>query len=300
MSDKIKTGCIYQWGLAHITPIVCGLDGKLYDGEYCQNCKDKVKPRKLKRIKMNEQDNLITDTDTLIASIDNITIKEDSSERYEPIGQMALIKIAPLDDVGIRELAIEANHVRDICKARKPLTAFDLEAVTEDLNMISQMKKAFKKFYSEYIDPVRNHLDSLRASFETISNPLDEAEKITKQLLKDYKLEQEHIAAEQEEINRMRILAAQKEAALHNGEISEPVNLVEVISPTPKTIRADTGSSGMRDHWKYKVIDFAILSDEYKIPNDKLLNTLASSIKKSRVIPGLEIYNDPDVVSRAK
>ncbi len=34
-------------GLLYITPTQCGLDNKLYDREYCENCKDKVKPKEM-------------------------------------------------------------------------------------------------------------------------------------------------------------------------------------------------------------------------------------------------------------
>jgi hypothetical protein len=93
--------------------------------------------------------------------------------------------------------------------------------------------------------------------------------------------------------------AAKAEAALNNGEIKESVNLVEVVEAPKRTI-TDMGSAGQRGNWTYEVVDFNLLPNEYKLPNNSLLNSLAKSVKNTRTIPGLRIYNDPTMVVRSR
>ena len=88
----------------------------------------------------------------------------------------------------------------------------------------------------------------------------------------------------------MRLEAAKRDAALHNGELTESVNLVEVIPPTPTTIRTDLGSTGHMTIKKYRVINFAELPDQYKIENSVLLNKVVKAGIPS--IPGVEIYTE--------
>jgi hypothetical protein len=100
--------------------------------------------------------------------------------------------------------------------------------------------------------------------------------------------------------NNLRMEAAQKEAALNQGEISEPVNLVEVTPAAPKKVSTDLGSSAMRDNWTFEVNDFKLIPDEYKMVNTSALNSFIKSNKGTRPVPGVRIFNDPVVVVRPK
>jgi len=130
--------------------------------------------------------------------------------------------------------------------------------------------------------------------------PVIEADKITRAKWQEFTNEQALIKAKQEEINNLRIEATRKEAELSGtGEIKEETVLIPVIE-APKRTRTEMGTASQKQNWTYEVINFALLPDDYKLPNTAALNALARSVKDSRTIAGLRIYNDPGVVVRAK
>jgi len=128
--------------------------------------------------------------------------------------------------------------------------------------------------------------------------PVEEADKITRNKVLAYQAERERIRQEQENINRLRMEAAKKEMEL-KGELTESVNLVEVIPETPKHVFADTGSLGVRDNWKLiEVTDFALLPDEYKIADVvKLGKVIRAGL---HTIPGCKIENVPTLAVNSK
>jgi hypothetical protein len=114
----------------------------------------------------------------------------------------------------------------------------------------------------------------------------------------DFTREQDRIRSEQEEINRKRQEAAEAEMKL-NGELSESVNLVEVSPEAPKTVATDLGTAGQRDNWKWEVVDFALLPDEYKVVDSSLLTAVAKKHHDQKPIPGVRFFNEPIIAVRA-
>ena len=48
------------------------------------------------------------------------------------------------------------------------------------------------------------------------------------------------------------------------GELTEPINLVEVAPTPPAHYRTVAGDLGKAMVWKFEVMDFALLPDDYK------------------------------------
>ena len=110
--------------------------------------------------------------------------------------------------------------------------------------------------------------------------------------------EQKRIQQEQERINQQRREAAEAEMKL-TGELSE--SLIEIaVTEAPKRVLSDLGSSGLVDHWKYEVIDFALLSDEYKVEDSSMLNAVAKKHHDQKIVPGVRFYNEPYIATRSK
>lgn len=189
---------------------------------------------------------------------------------------------------------------RDIAVDRTVTTLLDTKDATNDLTIMSNLKKELESYRLVYTRPRQNELKEINAYFKLISDPLAEAEKVTKDKMLAFNKEQERIRLEQEEVNRLRIEAAQKEAALHNGEISESVNLVEVAPEATKRVSTDMGTIGQRDNWTYEVFDFTILPDEYKVVDNVMLNTIAKKHHDQKQIPGVRFVNKPIIAVRAR
>jgi hypothetical protein len=211
---------------------------------------------------------------------------------------VAIVNIAPEHDAGVKALYTESLSLLTHAEALTIVTAEDNNKATGDVAIVSKLKKAIEGLRKEYVSPIREHLDAINNTFKDFTAPLDKADIIIRGKIKTYNLEQERKQKEQEEINRLRLEAAQKEAALYDGEISESVNLVEVVAPQKSV--TDLGSTGMRDNWTYEVTDFAQVPDEYKMLNTSAVNSFVKSNKGTRPIPGIRIFNDRTVVVRAK
>jgi hypothetical protein len=61
-----------------------------------------------------------------------------------------------------------------------------------------------------------------------------------------------------------------------------------VAAPVATKTRTDSGSASVKEKWKWEVSDFAALPDEYKVPNEKMLDQVVKAGKHE--IPGLRIY----------
>ena len=211
--------------------------------------------------------------------------------------ESALVITNPREDLAIMALYDEANKLLEYANNRVIATLDDTKLATNDLSLISRLKKAMESKRKDYLLPFQEHVKEVNDIYKALMAPVETADMVTRNKVMAFNREQERIKAEQEKINALRMEAAAKEAALNNGEIKEAIVLVDVIQPAKKVI-ADLASSGMRDNWTYEVMDFAALPNEYKMPNTSMLNATAKSVKDSRVIPGLRIYNEPTMVVR--
>ena len=94
-------------------------------------------------------------------------------------------------------------------------------------------------------------------------------------------------------ITELKFFESDKTSAGLLFELSESVNLVEVTPEAPKRVSTGMGSSGMRANWKYEIVDFALLSDAYKVEASSLLNAHAKAYHDQKPIAGVRFFNEP-------
>jgi hypothetical protein len=211
----------------------------------------------------------------------------------EEIVTKAIIKVAPETDTQVMAFYNEALSLQKYAEARVIATVDDMKPANDDLVTIRRLKKAMEERRKSYLQPFQDHIKEVNDSYKKLMAPVEIADKITSDKMLAFNAEQARIRREQEEINRLRMEAAQKEASLNNGEIKESVNLVEVIPPTPSRTQTEVGSSGMRENWKYEVVDFSLVPDAYKMINAGVLTPIVKASKGKVVIPGIRQYNEP-------
>ena len=202
----------------------------------------------------------------------------------------ALIKANPNTDAEVISFYNEAIRLQEYAQARVITTIKDLKPATDDLSIIAKLRKAMEEKRKSYLQPFQEHIKEVNEAYKKLMEPIEIADQITRKKILAFQTEQERIRREQEEINRLRMEAAQKEAALHEGEITEPVQLIEVAPETSKRVSTDMGTIGQRKIRKYRIVDFALLPDQYKIENSALLNKVVKAGIPS--IPGVEIYEE--------
>jgi len=210
----------------------------------------------------------------------------------EPIeAPTALVKINPEADAQVIAFYGASIKAAEYAEARVITTVDDLKPATDDLSLIAKLKKAIEEKRKEYINPLQDHIKVINNAFRTLTEPIETADKVTRDKILTFQLKQKLIREAQEEINRKRMEVAEAEMKL-KGELTESVGLVEV-TPETKRMVTDLGVVGMRDNWQYEVTDFALLPDEYKVADTAMLNAIAKKHHDQKQIPGVLFFNKP-------
>jgi hypothetical protein len=126
--------------------------------------------------------------------------------------QMAMIKVNPAGEVAIQGLYNEALILKEYAVARVILIDADLKPATEDLSIIGGLRKAIEEKRSEYVKPIRTHLDTINEAFKKFTAPLVEADAVNRDKMKAYKAEIDRKRREAEEIEAEKYKLAQREA----------------------------------------------------------------------------------------
>ena len=192
----------------------------------------------------------------------------------------------------------EGIKLLEYAESRVITSVEDVKLANDDLSVISRLKKAMEERRKERLQPYRDAQEAINTNYKSWMAPVLEADKITREKMLAYAAEQKRIRAEQEEINRKRQEAAEAEMKL-KGELSEPVNLVPV-DEAPKRVITNMGTSGLVDCWKYEVVDFALLPDEFKVADRSMLNSVAKGHHDKKPVPGVRFYNEPYLATRPR
>jgi len=211
----------------------------------------------------------------------------------EPSADTALA-LRPGEDTEVHGYFLEAQKLQQYAESRVIATVEDAKLATDDLSIISRLKKAMEEKRKEYLAPLQDQVKAINETYKTLMEPILGADYVTRHKLLDYQKEQDRIRHEQEEINRKRQEAAAQEKAL-TGQVTEPVELVEVTPEASKRVSTEIGMAGQRANWKYEVFDFALLPNEYKLADSAMLNSIAKKYHDQKQIPGVRFYNDPTI-----
>ncbi len=217
----------------------------------------------------------------------------------EPKPETALV-LRPGEDIEARGYFEDGMRLLDYAQCRIITTLEDNKAATDDLSLIAKLKKVMENKRRSLLDPLKLQSDAIRETYTFLMTPVLEAEKITKGKMLAYDAEQRRVQAEQEEVNRLKLLAAEKEVALNNGKTAEPVELLKVQPDAPTVVSTDMGTTGQKANWKWEVIDFAILPDAYKVVDGPQLTAIARGHHDQKPIPGIRFYNEPILAVRAR
>ena len=208
----------------------------------------------------------------------------------------AIIKVNPESDIAVLKLVVEGNLLREYALARTIKTDEDLTPATNDLNLIASTKKALLELKEEYYRPAKTHLDAITQAFKTILTPLEDADRILGSKILAYRQAQIRRQREADEINRQALEVAKKQAEFNKtGEITVDLTPVEA-PPVVNRVITETGSVGIMRIRKYRIMDFALLPDAYKLPNEGLLNAATKS--GTVAIQGVEFYVDEVLAKR--
>jgi hypothetical protein len=205
----------------------------------------------------------------------------------EPKSNTEIIQNPPAS-VAVEEYVQRVNDLLDFSRSRQILNNEDATGAVDDLSIIAITTKDLEDRRKEYTGPLRARTDEINAVFKTVSDPLAQADKITRAKLQTYRDEQRRRHDDEEKLNRDKLALAQREMEL-KGELSPDTNVqpVPVTPAPPKKMEAHMGSAGTRKDWTYEILDFKALPDEYKLADDKKLMAAA---RAKIAVPGVKAW----------
>ena len=189
-------------------------------------------------------------------------------------------------------LASYQEQVRGLlnyAEARTITCKEDSIGATNDLSMMANLKKALEERRKDYVKPLNDEVKTINNVFKTLTEPLDQADKLTRAKLLAYNAEQERLRQEAEAINQQKIELARREMVL-KGEITVDTTPVVVPPEAPKHIRADAGMAGKSTIRKWEVEDFAQVPNEYKMVDAAKIGKVVRAGIPS--IPGIRIWTE--------
>ena len=202
--------------------------------------------------------------------------------------ETAIIHVRPDADQVVTALYQEGVKLQQYAESRVIASIKDIKEATNDLSIIARLKKALEEKRVGYVAPINEHLKAVNAFFKSFVEPLNQADAITRRKVLEYRAEQERIRLEQERINRLREEAARAEMQL-KGELTESVGLVQVRDEEPARYRTDSGTLGKAMVWKFEVVDFSLLPNEYKLADMvKIRKVVTAEVS----IPGVKAWQE--------
>jgi len=205
----------------------------------------------------------------------------------------AIVNVLPGLDPAVIAIREEVQKLLVYSQDRAVTSIQDAESATNDLSIISQLKKSLDEKRKEYLKPLQDYQKAIREVFDSISVPLDQANKVTKGKVLAFKQEQERLRVEAENAARLQreADAAARKVLEETGEIVERRQEAPVVVPeeVSSQVHADLGTSGVTKTWRFEVTDFTAIPDKYKETNDK---AILKVIRAGGDIPGIRAWQE--------
>jgi hypothetical protein len=164
------------------------------------------------------------------------------------------------------------------------VSSANMEAVGVVLLEVKSRSKALESRLREITEPMRKAEKSVRDLFRPALDALFQAEALLKQRIAGAQ-------RVQEQINRSAMLAAQ--ASLEQGDSRGAALAAQVIAPTAPPQGVTT-----RAVWKFRVTNPDAVPRTLCSPDDAKIRAAVGA--GTRSIPGVEIYEDTQVIARAR
>ena len=158
----------------------------------------------------------------------------------------------------------EALKLQHYAESRVIATVEDTKSATDDLSVIAKLKKAMEEKRKEYVVPLQTQVKQINDTYKSLMEPIESADRVTRSKILDYRKAQERIRQEQEEVNRLRMEAARREMEL-KGELTESVDLVEVVPEVSKSVTTDMGAASTFKVRKWEIVDFTLVPNDLKL-----------------------------------
>ncbi len=204
-------------------------------------------------------------------------------------------------DARVQELSAGALELLDQARSIEITDAASDAAACEFILQVKTARKRWDELRHWFTDPLEKQKKAIIARFKNDDEPLAEAESIvSRKHLEWDRAQREAARKEQERLQKLAERRAEREAKKAEEKGVEPPPVVipmPTIAEPPKTVRTAAGSLTTRVVWKFEVIDFAALPDEYKVPDAAKLGRVVNA--GARNIPGVRIFQTETLGGRS-
>ncbi len=223
-------------------------------------------------------------------------------EEYPPTVTLTPL---PLEDATLMAIADEGARIVARAEALVITDTTTAKLAVDDLGIIRGIQSRVEKKRLEYVRPVLALQKEINQAFADLMAPIKKADGILTAAYGAYLKEEERKEAEQREIVRLQVEAAEKAKALRDsgGPDVELVQEAIEVEPAPIHTRGDSGAlASRRKNWKARITSVrelakAALSEDGSVDwitgNQPMLDLLAKQREDTGdPIPGVEFYND--------
>jgi len=208
-----------------------------------------------------------------------------------PVESTAVIRIEPGKSPDVVKLLNEVMIIKEYADKRVITGPEDVKDATNDLSSIAKLKKAVEEKRKEYVGPLNEHIKKINDTFKFLSEPLGQADQVTRHKVLAYNAEIERQRQEIEEVNRLAQEVARKQAELNNGEFTVDTTPVEAPAATPQRVRADEGMTSKMTIKKWELIDITLVpADLLMVDAAKITKLVKAGIGEIR---GIRIWDEP-------
>jgi hypothetical protein len=194
------------------------------------------------------------------------------------------------------ELYKQAAGLRRFAVDRVIRTNADLVPSTDDLAIIAKCKKAMLKRKTEILAPFKATVDQVSQAFADLMAPIEEADRVTREKVGDFRNEQNRKIAEAARIEAEKLRLAKEEATLNGtGEITVPLGTAQAPPPAPDRVRTGQGTQGFQKVYKWEVVDKALVPLEYLTVDAAKVGAVVKASKGTISIPGIRTWEDETV-----
>lgn len=207
--------------------------------------------------------------------------------------------LQPLQDAEVAQLREDANGL--LYKAEDVAAITELAHEQRAVEFLAQVKhrsKIIDEKRKSYTDPLNAVIKKIKADFDTILDPLAQAEQVVKKGIQKFRdaeafREKERVRLEAEakaraEINKIQRGDISAETIEKAQEASVAVTAAN--AEAPRTVTTDTGQLRTRKDWKFEIVDASAVPRELCTPDPKLIREAVKN--GAREVPGLRIWEE--------
>lgn len=195
---------------------------------------------------------------------------------------------------------LESDVVLKRVKTKLSELKSDLKNITDPLNTAKKRITDRYKGPISFLEEAEKIIKAAQVSYVQIQ------EQSRKEAEAKFQAQTEKVRRETEEKAAALRQQAEEEAAKGNAAKAEKLaakaqiqetKAETIVAPVLPGVELAAGSS-LRTNWYAEVVNFKILADEYKLPDQKKLDALARTSKGSLTLPGIIFRQEQTIASR--